>query len=149
MAISRRSNNNTGTAELLEALGRVALFSGLPKKTMQQIANMCHRHTFVAGDEIVTQGDRSGRFYMIVSGNAEVHVNGHVVNMLGPGQHFGEYAVIDREPRTASVTATNDVLAYSLASIPLRPLLKEEPEITYRLLLNACERLRAMQSTLG
>lgn len=130
-------------------MGRVALFSGLPKKTMQQIANMCHRHTFVAGDEIVTQGDRSGRFYMIVSGNAEVHVNGHVVNMLGPGQHFGEYAVIDREPRTASVTATNDVLAYSLASITLRPLLKEEPEITYRLLLNACERLRAMQSTLG
>ena len=50
---------------------------------------------------------------------------------------------------TASVTATNDVLAYSLASITLRPLLKEEPEITYRLLLNACERLRAMQSTLG
>ena len=80
---------------------------------------------------------------------AAAHVNGHVVNMLGPGQHFGEYAVIDREPRTASVTATNDVLAYSLASITLRPLLKEEPEITYRLLLNACERLRAMQSTLG
>ena len=47
------------------------------------------------------------------------------------------------------MTATNDVLAYSLASITLRPLLKEEPEITYRLLLNACERLRAMQSTLG
>ena len=149
MAISRRSNNNTGTAELLEALGRVALFSGLPKKTMQQIANMCHRHTFVAGDEIVTQGDRSGRVYMIVSGNAEVHVNGHVVNMLGPGQHFGEYAVIDREPRTASVTATNDVLAYPLAPITLRQLRTQQPELTYRLLLNACERLPAMQRTLG
>ena len=41
------------------------------------------------------------------------------------------------------------MLAYSLASITLRPLLKEEPEITYRLLLNACERLRAMQNTFG
>jgi CRP-like cAMP-binding protein len=135
------------SAPLIEALERVPLFAGLPKKSMLQIANMCHQHRFDPGEEIVTQGDSSGRFYMIVSGNAEVRVNGHVVNALGPGQHFGEYAVIDREPRTASVIATNEVHAFSLASITLRPLLKEQPEITYRLLLNACERLRATQNT--
>lgn len=133
-------------AALIAALERVSLFAGLSKKTMQQIASMCHQHTFDPGDEIVTQGDSSGRFYMINSGSAEVRVNGHVVNMLGPGQHFGEYAVIDREPRTASVVATTQVHAFSLASITLRPLLKEQPEITYRLLLNTCERLRAAQT---
>lgn len=136
-------------ASLIEALDRVSLFAGLPKKTIQQIATMCHQHTFDPGDEIVTQGDSSGRFYMIINGNAEVRVNGHVVNMLGAGQHFGEYAVIDREPRSASVVATTEVLAFSLASITLRPLLKEQPEITYRLLLNACERLRAAQTSIA
>ncbi len=134
-------------APVIEALERVSLFAGLSKKTMQLIATMCHSHTFEPGEEIVTQGDGSGRFYMIISGNAEVRVNGHVVNMLGAGQHFGEYAVIDREPRTASVVATTEVRAFSLASITLRPLLKEQPEITYRLLLNACERLRATQKS--
>lgn len=148
MTISRRTIN-ARTAELLEALARVELFAGVSKKTMQQIACMCQRHEFAAGEEIVTQGDRSGRFYMIISGNAEVRVDGHAVNTLGPNQHFGEYAVIDREPRTASVVATTAVFAYSLASMTLRPVLKEQPEITYRLLLNVCERLRATQNTFG
>jgi CRP/FNR family transcriptional regulator, cyclic AMP receptor protein len=86
---------------------------------------------------------------MIVSGGAEVVANGHAVNTLGPGQHFGEYAVIDRQPRSASMVATTDVSAYSLASMTLRPLLRSEPELSYRLLLNVCERLRATQSTFG
>ena len=136
-------------AAVIEALDRVSLFAGLPKKTMQQIATMCHQHTFDPGDEIVTQGDISGRFYMVISGNAEVRVNGHVVSMLAAGQHFGEYAVIDNEPRSASVVATTEVFAFSLASITLRPLLKEQPEITYRLLLNTCERLRATQKSIA
>ena len=134
---------------VLEALSKVALFSGLPKKTMQQIADMCHQHTFGPGDEIVKQGDTSGRFYIIVSGGADVMANGHTVNRVGPGQYFGEYAVIDRQPRSATVVASTEVTAYSLASITLRPLLKEQPELTYRLLLNACERIRALERSLA
>lgn len=140
------SKRSAANAPLIEALGRVSIFSGLPKKTLLQIAELCRQHTFAPGEKIVTQGDLSERFYMIDSGNAEVRINDHVVNNLGPGQHFGEYALIDREPRTATVTATTEVRAFSLASITLRPLLKEQAEITYRLLLNACQRLRATQN---
>jgi CRP/FNR family transcriptional regulator, cyclic AMP receptor protein len=146
--MTSRRHADSGNAALVEALGNVTLFSGLPKKTLQVVADMCRSHDYSLGDEIVTQGDKSGRFFLIFSGGAEVVVNGHVVNMLGPGQYFGEYAVIDQQPRSASVVATTDVHAYSLASITLRPLLKEEPEITYRLLLNACQRLRATQDAL-
>ena len=134
---------------LIEALSAVELFSGIPKKKLQLIAEMCRPHTFAAGEDIVTQGDSSGRFYLIIDGGAEVRVNGRTVNILGPGQYFGEYAVIDQEPRSASVVATTAVRAHSLASITLRPLLREEPEITYRLLLNACQRLRATQNNIG
>lgn len=144
---SRRSASSEKTA-LVEALGQVGLFSGLPKKKLQMIAEMCRDHSYSPGDEIVAQGDHSGRFYLIRDGTAEVHVNGRLITILGPGQHFGEYSVIDQQPRTATVRAATDVRAYSLASFTLRPLLKEEPEITYRFLLNTVEHLRAAQGSL-
>jgi len=141
-------NRDKVDSAITDALSSVTLFSGLPKKTLQQIASMCHEHRFAPGDEMVTQGDLSGRFYMILEGGAEVRANGHVVNTLGPGQHFGEYAVIDSQPRSATVVAATPVRAYSLASITLRPLLKEQPELTYRLLLNVCERVRALERSM-
>jgi CRP-like cAMP-binding protein len=141
----RRSDSSA----LPELLGKVGLFAGLPKRKLQQIADMCREHTFAPGESIVTEGDLTGRFYLIVEGGATVQVRGHEVATLGPGQYFGEFAVLDQAPRSATVMATTPVRAYSLASITLRPLLKEEPEITYRLLLNACERLRALERSLG
>jgi CRP-like cAMP-binding protein len=143
--MSKIRSLDRGSASLVELLGRVGLFAGLPKKTLQLVADMCRQHEFDAGDVIVTEGERSSRFYMIVDGGVEVRRQGQRVGALGPGQYFGEYAVIDKAPRSATVIATTPVRAYSLASIALRPLLKEEPEITYRLLLNACQRLRTLE----
>jgi CRP-like cAMP-binding protein len=134
-----------GTAALVEILATVPLFAGVPKRKLQVLAEMCREHRFLAGDAIVTEGDTSGRFYTILAGGAEVHVNGHTVKHLGPGEYFGEYAVLDQAPRSATVVATTPVHAYSLASITLRPFLKEEPDVTYRLLINACQRLRALE----
>ncbi|MFN8020660.1 MAG: cyclic nucleotide-binding domain-containing protein [Acidimicrobiales bacterium] len=146
MASIRRSNPSS---TLVDALAGVALFADLPKRKLQQIADMCREHRFEPGEAIVQEGDTSGRFYVVIEGGAEVQVHGRAVRVLGPGQHFGEYAVIDRAPRSASVVALTPVLAYSLAPTTLRPLLKEEPELTYRLLLNACQRIRALESAGG
>jgi len=132
---------------LVDLLAAVPLFAGISKKKLAQLAAMCREERFAPGAAIVTQGDMSGRFYVLAEGSADVIVRGHVVASLGPRQYFGEYALLDRAPRSASVVATTPVHAYSLASITLRPVLKEEPEITYRLLLNACERIRALESS--
>lgn len=137
-----------GLSSHSDYLASVPLFAGIPKRKLQILANMCHEHQYQPGDEIIREGDTSGRLYVIESGHAEVVVRGHVVNRLGPGQHFGEYAVLDRAPRSATVVATTHVHAFSLASITLRPLLKEEAEITYRLLLNAVDHLRALDRSL-
>jgi CRP/FNR family transcriptional regulator, cyclic AMP receptor protein len=147
--MSRRQRSGAGTGEVVAALGQVGLFQGLPRKTLQFLADMSREHTFAAGDEIVVQGERSGRFYLIMDGGAEVQVNGVTINVLGPGQHFGEYAVIDEEPRTATVRATTPVRAYSLSPTTLRSLLKEDAELTYRLLRNACQRVRTLQTNLA
>lgn len=143
--IRRRSTSSS----LTDVIAAVPLFAGLPKRKIEQIAEMCREHHFATGEAIVEQGDTSGRFFIVVGGGAEVRVNGHAVRVLGPGQSFGEYAVIDRAPRSASVVAISEVHAYSLAPTTLRPLLKEEPELTYRLLLNACERIRALEAAGG
>lgn len=137
-----------GTNDPGDYLASVPLFSGIPKRKLQILGSMCHEHRFKAGDQIIREGDTSGRLYIIESGHAEVVVRDHVVNRLGPGQHFGEYAVLDRAPRSATVVATTDLHAFSLASITLRPLLKEEAEITYRLLLNTVDHLRALDRSL-
>lgn len=139
---TRHSNDHS------DFLASVPLFSGIPKRKLQILANMCHEHRFQAGDEIIREGDTSGRLFVIESGYADVLVRGHVVNRLGPGQHVGEYAVLDRAPRSATVVATTELHAYSLASMTLRPLLKEEAEITYRLLLNTVDHLRALDRSL-
>ncbi len=139
----------TSSSAPTELLGTVGLFAGLPKRKLQQVADMCREHSFAPGDAIVSEGDRSGRFYLIVEGDASVKVHGRLVATLGPAEYFGEFAVLDQAPRSATVTAITPVRAYSLASITLRPLLKEEPEITYRLLLNACQRLRALEGSLS
>lgn len=139
----------TDSSSLVDVIAAVPLFTGIPKRKVEQIADMCREHRFAPGESIVEEGDTSGRFFIVAEGGAEVRVHGHSVRVLGPGQSFGEYAVIDRAPRSASVVAITDVHAYSLAPTTLRPLLKEEPEITYRLLLNACERIRALEAAGG
>ena len=141
----RRAHGLSGHSDYLAS---VPLFAGIPKHKLEILTDLCHEHRYQPGDEIVREGDTSGRLYLIESGHAEVQVHGHVVNELGPGQHFGEYAVLDRAPRSATVVATTDVHAFSLASITVRPLLKEEADITYRLLLNAVDQLRALDRSL-
>lgn len=145
----RTDRSTVASSTLADVIAGVPLFAGLPKRKVQQIADMCREHRFDAGDVIVQEGDTSGRFFIVVQGGAEVRVHGHAVRTLGPGQSFGEYAVLDRAPRSATVVAVTEVQAFSLAPTTLRPLLKEEPDITYRLLLNACERIRALEAAGG
>jgi CRP-like cAMP-binding protein len=139
----------SGSSALAEELGRVDLFADLPKKQRQVIADLCREQRFAPGDVLVTQGDESGRFFLIAEGIVDVVIGTRTVNSLGPGQFFGEIALIDGEPRTASIVATTAVRAYSLASFSLRPLLKQEPLLTYRLLLKVCSRLRGAQANLS
>lgn len=68
--------------------------------------------------------------------------------MLGAGDSFGELAVIDKGPRSASVVATSDVTAQSIASITLRPMLKEHPELADKLLLQVCAMVRRAETRL-
>lgn len=134
------------TDPVVEALAGVDLFAGLTSKELKMIAQLAKEMSFPPGETVVAQGDTSARFHLITSGTADVLVNDERRHGLGPGDYFGEIALIDRQPRSASVVATSPMTTLSIASFNFRPLLKQYPEISYKLLLKMCARLRSLEA---
>ncbi len=100
-------------------LRAVDLFEDLEPRDLDVLANVARDYHYEPGDVVVAEGDQSGRFHLIVSGRATVTVGDQVVAEFGPGSYFGELAMIDRQPRSATVTAAEELHTLSLASIPL------------------------------
>jgi len=130
----------------VELLRNVELFDTLTTKELESVADVCKRAQFRTGENMVTQGDPSARLFIIIDGTAEVRVHGTKVESIGPGDYFGEIAVIDGQPRAATVTATSPVSAWSLANFNVKRLVRNVPNIGYKMLLKACERIRALES---
>lgn len=130
----------------VELLRTVDLFGDLTTNELERIADACKRAEFRDGDNIVTQGEHSARLYIITDGTAEVRVHGKKVDEIGPGDYFGEIAVIDGQPRAATVTARSPVSALSLANFNVKVLLRTMPDIGFKMLRNACARIRALES---
>jgi CRP/FNR family transcriptional regulator len=132
----------------VEALAGVDLFQGLTRKELAEVARLLKPYRFRAGDTLMEEGDRSGRFYLITAGSAAVVVGGRKRLSLGPRDYVGEVAVIDEGPRTATVLAETDLETMSLASFNLRALLKTNATLSFKLLLETCKRLRAADAHL-
>src|SRR6188472_3583209 len=132
----------TKTDPVVDQLADVPLFAGLSRKELAVIATMTKPYRFPAGATIVEEGTTGGRFYLLTVGQVDVLVNSHRVTGLGPGGSFGEIALIDEGPRTATVVARSDVEALGIASFNFRPLLKNEPGVAFKLLVELCRRLR-------
>src|SRR5215216_2803441 len=139
----RMAGKANSTVELLR---KVDLFEGLTTKELASVADACKWAQFRDGDNIVTQGEPSARLYIITDGTAEVRVHGKKVDEIGPGDYFGEIAVIDGEPRAATVTATSPVSALSLANFNVKVLVRTMPDIGLKMLRKACARIRALES---
>jgi CRP/FNR family cyclic AMP-dependent transcriptional regulator len=130
----------------VELLRNVDLFDGLTTKELESVADACKHAQFRSGANIVTQGDPSARLYVIMDGTADVFVHGTKVETIGPGDYFGEIAVIDGQPRAATVTATSPVSALSLANFNVKRLVRALPDIGLKMLRKACERIRALEA---
>ena len=130
------------TDPVADLLGHVPLFAGLSRRELVSIATLAKPYQFPAGTAIVEEGTTGGRFFLITNGHVDVLINSHRVNGLGPGATFGEMSLIDEGPRTATVVARSDVDALGIASFNFRPLLKNEPGVAFKLLVELCGRLR-------
>ena len=129
---------DTAVAKLRE----VPLFSGLDERALKQLGLMLQETVFPAGKNVASEG-RSGLdfFFIIDSGEATVTRGGAAVNVLGPGDWFGELALIAKGPRTATVTAVTELRCRTLASFQFRPFVKEHADVAWMMLELLVERL--------
>lgn len=122
------------TAEATELLGRVPLFSGLDPRELETISRTVHERTFNAGDTVAEEGQGGVGFFVIKSGEAKVTVGGDEVRRLGPGDYFGEIALISEGSRTATVTAESQLECYGLTPWEFRPLVQTNAGIAWKIL---------------
>jgi MFS family permease len=101
------------TAEL-KRLRAIAMFAPLPPPTLEQLAQSLERVAVPAGDVVFRQGDHGDRFYIVDSGEVEIEIDGREANVLGPGDHFGEIALLRDIPRTATARARKATELYAL-----------------------------------
>ena len=117
-----------------EMLSRVPLFAGLEQRDLERIADSFKQRDYSAGDTIASEGSGAAGFFVIGDGSAKVTVGGEERATLGPGDYFGEIALIAQSARTASVTAESDLTAHGMTFWDFRPLVEGHASIAWKLL---------------
>jgi CRP-like cAMP-binding protein len=130
------------TKEVVTRLAQVPLFSGCSQKDLQTIARVVKDIDHSKGTVIAREGEPGIGLFIISAGTAEVTIGGTKRSSLGPGEFFGEIALLDGGPRTATVTATSDVKLLGLTEWVFRGLMQEHPTIAVKTLQAMAGRLR-------
>jgi len=138
----------SGTA-YLEHLESIRLFSSCSKKELQKIARATDELTVSAGKVLTQQGGPGHEAFVIVEGEATVDVGDQRVTTLGPGAHFGELALLDGGPRTATVTAATDLTVLVINQRAFFSLLDEVPGLARKILTTMAGMVRDLDNRLG
>ena len=135
-----------------DTLARVDLFSTLDKKELQALAKSCQERSYSAGTVLLAQGDIGVGLYILKSGNVRITMAKDPdraeedLGNFGPGSVLGEMALLDELPRSATVTAIDDVTALILPVWEFRAFLRSQPDVALKLLGVLSRRLRKAES---
>jgi CRP/FNR family cyclic AMP-dependent transcriptional regulator len=133
-------------ASVDETLTRVPLFSGVKEKDLKRLGKRMQERSFNEGEVITTQGETGLGFFVIEDGNATVSRDEQVVRNLGPGDFFGEVALIDEGPRSATVVATSALRCRGMTAWEFKPFVEEHPDVAWALLQTLVGRLREAET---
>lgn len=125
-------------------LAKVPIFSGCSKRELAIIARAAKEVAHKEGTVIAREGERGIGLFLILEGRCKVSIGGKTRAKLGPGDFFGEVALLDGGPRTATVTATDPVRLIGITGWVFRGLLMEHPSIALKTLEAVAGRLRAV-----
>ena len=134
----------SGAPRDVEALRRIHFFEELTDDDLARVAKLGQRRSFAAGETLVERDTDRGGLFVMLSGRAQVEVGG-AVHDLGPGDFFGEMALLGRTRRSASVTASEPVEALVIETIYFDPFLIQNPSVAVAILHGVVERLREVQ----
>jgi CRP-like cAMP-binding protein len=128
----------------LDHLASIPLFAALPKKDLQKIAKASDEVTVEVGRSIVEEGRPGHEAYVIVEGDADVLRNGSSIASLSAGDHFGELALLDGGPRTATVVAITPMRLLVLGQREFSGTLDEVPGLAHKLMATMATLIRQM-----
>ncbi|HET8607260.1 MAG TPA: cyclic nucleotide-binding domain-containing protein [Gaiellaceae bacterium] len=126
----------------VELLQRVPMFQGLDRGHLETVARSFKERTFSAGSSVTTEGQGGVGFFVIEDGSATVSVAGEERRKLGAGDWFGELALIDDSPRSATIVADSDLRCWGLTSWEFRPLVEQNASIAWSMLQTMAKRMR-------
>jgi CRP/FNR family transcriptional regulator, cyclic AMP receptor protein len=134
------------TDDKIRALSGVGLFTGCTKRELQQVARLCVPLSVDTGFVLTVEGGPGQECYIIAGGKARVAIGGKPVGVVGPGECVGEMALLDRGPRTATVTAQTPMSLYVLSTSEFQALLSVSPVIARKIAATLARRLRALEA---
>ncbi|MDR7482353.1 MAG: cyclic nucleotide-binding domain-containing protein [Armatimonadota bacterium] len=132
----------TEATDYIEYLKQVPIFATLPARELESVARSMRERTYEPGAVIVKEGDPGLGFFLITRGRVEVWHHDHRIRELGPGEFFGEMALMEERPRSATVKAVERTTCLQLVRWDFRALLKENPDLAVRMLEVVVQRLR-------
>jgi len=145
------SNGTSGEDALPTAspdvVHEIPLFAGLPPEQVEEVARLFKERRFAAGDTVIREGSGGAAFFLIDAGEAIVTVHGEERARFGPGDSFGELAMIDEGARSATVTASTDLVCWGLTYWDFRPLVENNGAIGWNLLQTLAKRIRAAEQS--
>ena len=129
----------------VDVIERVPLFANMSPRDIEGIAALFKQRRFAAGETITKEGAGGAAFFVIESGEATVSIGGRLRATLSAGDYFGEIALIDEGARSATITATSDLVCHGLTYWEFRPLVQHNATIAWNLLQTLAKRLRTAQ----
>jgi CRP-like cAMP-binding protein len=137
-------DHQVAAGDVSDRLANVPIFSGCSKRELGIIARASKEVLHKEGTVIAREGERGIGLFLILDGQCKVTIGGKTKARLGPGDFFGEVALLDGGPRTATVTATSEVRLVGITGWVFRGLLMEHPAIALKTLEQVAGRLRSV-----
>jgi CRP/FNR family transcriptional regulator, cyclic AMP receptor protein len=130
-------------------MSRVAFFQKLNEHERAKIGAISKHHKCNGDHVVFFEGSHSDSLYVIVSGSVKIFQRGHdgrekILCVLGPGEFFGEFSLVDGQPRSASVATLQPTEMLSMAHLDFRRLVRSSPDVLWKVLEAMCERLRVV-----
>ncbi len=137
----------------LEILHQIPLLRHVSYPQLVRVLNITTSRTYEAGERVVDEGDEGDELFVVLTGSVEVHASDAVIATLGVGEHFGEMTLVDKAPRSASVTAKEKSLLLSIRRRDFFDMIRKDSDVAVKLLWSflgvLAQRLRTTSKELG
>ena len=128
--------------QFIDHLSQVPLFSALSRRELALVAKRAEDVVVPAGKVLVSEGDTGNQFFVIMSGTAKLSRRGRRIATLGPGDSFGELALLDKHPRNATAVAETPMELVVIGQREFAGLIDDVPGFARKLLAAMAARLR-------